>query len=120
VTGFIDQITVEHEKSGPMDEYVTTNANSKLVISDTKTRVHTSIPSARTSRAAEMQLSLYHQLLSAMIDGTVEIARLFSHLALDVDAVFSDAFLVEIADVYICKIDISDILAGNTLNVHRT
>jgi len=42
-----------------------------------------------------MQLSLYHQLLSKMIHGTVDMTSFFAELRLDSDVCFSDEFLVE-------------------------
>jgi len=42
-----------------------------------------------------MQLSLYHELLSKMIHGNVNMNSLFTELRLDSDLCFSDEFLVE-------------------------
>jgi exonuclease V len=101
-----------------MDEFArTSDVNKNLVISDVKTRVNSSIPPSRISRAAEMQLSLYHELLAGMIDCTVDMARFLGDLGLDRDVVFSDAFLAEIAEVYTDQIDLEKILESNTLHV---
>jgi len=66
-----------------------------------------------------MQLSLYHQLLSSMIHGTVDISRLCGGLQLNADAVFSDGFLAEAGQSFseagIISFDV--MLANNTLRV---
>jgi len=66
-----------------------------------------------------MQLSLYHELLAGMINCTVDMTRLVGDLGLDLDVVFSDAFLAEVAEVYMDQINLNEILESNTLNVQH-
>ena len=103
-----------------MDAFVTLKPKtSKIFISDLKTRATSSMPRLINSRGTEMQLSLYHQLLSSMIHGTVDISRLCGGLQLNADAVFSDGFLAEAGQSFseagIISFDV--MLANNTLRV---
>jgi len=124
VTGYIDQITAETPTPAPIidDIYLNTRHTSpKLIISDVKPRVNSSLPGPRNSRAAQMQLSLYHQLLSQMLERTVNVARVFTDLGLDSDMMFSDSFLAEVAQVYVDgTLAVDEILQRNTLNVYPT
>ena len=122
VVGIIDQIAYEEEQpSGeqPMDAFVTVTRKRELVLSDVKTRVNLSLPSARQTRAAEIQLSLYHIMLSAMIDGTVDTEQLYTGLSLDADTPFTDGFLAEAGQSYSVAgvIAFDDLVENNTLNV---
>jgi hypothetical protein len=103
-----------------MDAFVTVVRKRKLIISDVKTRVGMSMPNERNSRAARMQLSLYHQLLSRMTDGSVDMKSLFTQLRLDPGACFSDGFMVEAGMAYssvgIMTFDM--IMENNNLGVH--
>lgn len=78
-----------------MDAFVTMTRKNKLIISDVKTRVRSLLPTLRNSRASEMQLSLYYQLLSNMIDGVTDMGRVYSEMSLDAERCFSDGFLAE-------------------------
>jgi hypothetical protein len=122
VTGIIDQITKESEdllETRPMDAFVGIIRKQTLVISDVKTRVGTSLPNLRNSRPNEMQLSLYHQMLSAMIEGSVDMERVFEDLKLNPDSGFSDGFLAEAAETYSAAgvLSFDALLEHNTLNV---
>jgi hypothetical protein len=122
VTGIIDQITKEPEdteETRPMDAFVGVVRKQTLVISDVKTRVSTSLPSMRNSRPNEMQLSLYHQMFSAMIEGSVDMQRVFEELKLNPDIGFSDGFLAEAAETYSAAgvLSFDALLENNTLNV---
>lgn len=92
---------------------------NELIISDVKTRVSPSLPKVRNSRAPEMQLSLYYQLLSNMIDGVVDMTRIHSEMTLDAEKCFSDGFLVEAgmsySDAGVVTFDM--LLENNNLNV---
>ena len=122
VTGIIDQITKEPEdplETRPMDVFVGIIRKQTLVISDVKTRVGTSLPNLRNSRPNEMQLSLYHQMLFAMIEGSVDMERVFEELKLNPDIGFSDGFLAEAAETYSAAgvLSFDALLEHNTLNV---
>lgn len=98
VIGIIDQIAYEHEtptEQRPMDAFVNVIKKKKIAISDVKTRVNLSFPKDRDSRGYEMQLSIYYQLLLNMIDGAMDMARIYEILGLDSESVFSDGFLAE-------------------------
>jgi len=88
VRGVIDEIAelpdpqAEH---GPADKSPRKNKlkvmrRKRFGISDLKTRVEATLPEDRRTRAARMQLSVYHQLLSAMVDGDVDMNRLYTEL----------------------------------------
>jgi hypothetical protein len=122
VMGVIDQIALEPEaplEQRPMDAFVTMTKNRRLIISDVKTRVGTTMPNERNSRAAKMQVSLYHRMLRDMIDGSVDITTLLTALGLDVGACFSDAFLVEAGMTYSATgiMDFESLLENNNLTV---
>src|SRR5215472_13139598 len=94
----IDQIADvwEISEEGPMDAFVNVRRRT-YVISEIKTRVNASMPKLRQLRPSEIQLSLYYKLLSEMIDGIVDINRLFLDLELDPNVGFSDGFLAEVS-----------------------
>lgn len=103
-----------------MDAFVSLPAKRrKLVISDVKTRVALSLPMERHVRSYEMQLSLYHRLLSDMVDGTLDISRLFVALKLDPDVVFGDGFLAEAGEAYSGAgiLSFDQLLENSTLHV---
>jgi exonuclease V len=102
-----------------MDAFVDLKRKSHIVISDVKTRVNSSLPRARDSRGSEMQLSLYHRILSNMIDGVVDMNRLYSELSLDPESVLSDGFLAEAGTSYSAAgiLPFEMLLENNTLNV---
>jgi hypothetical protein len=122
VIGIIDQIAYrEDEPSGPlpMDAFITIIKKRNLVISDVKTRVNASLPNSRQSRPAELQLSLYHQLISDMVNGAVDVGRVYTGLSLDGDTPFTDGFLAEAAQSYSTAgvIAFDTLLENNSLNV---
>jgi hypothetical protein len=122
VMGVIDQIALDPEaplEQRPMDAFVTIAKKRRLIISDVKTRVGTTVPNERNSRAAKMQVSLYHRMLGDMIAGSVDITTLFTALGLDSEARFSDAFLVEAGMTYSAAgiMDFETLLENNNLTV---
>lgn len=102
-----------------MDAFVTVDRKQRVMISDLKTRVNSSLPRVRHSRASEMQLNLYYQLLSNMINGIVDIKKVYAELTLDSEAVFSDGFLVEVGSTYADGgvLTFEMVLKNNNLNV---
>jgi len=102
-----------------MDAFVTVKRRRKLLISDVKTRVGSRMPNERASHAARMQLSLYHQLLSKMINGNVDMNSFLTELRLDSDVCFSDEFLVESETAYSAGglITFDTIIENNNLTV---
>jgi exonuclease V len=123
VVGIVDQIAYhEDEPTGPlpMDAFITIIKKRSLVISDVKTRVNASLPNSRQSRPAELQLSLYHQLISDMINGDVDVGRVYPGLSLNGDTPFTDGFLAEAAQSYSTAgvIAFDTLLENNTLNVN--
>jgi Exonuclease V - a 5' deoxyribonuclease len=102
-----------------MDAFVTMARKQRLIISDVKTRVGTTMPNEQNSRAARMQVSLYHRLLDDMIDGSVGMTALFTALGLDSGICFSDAFLVEAGMAYSAAgiMDFDTLMENNNLTV---
>jgi Exonuclease V - a 5' deoxyribonuclease len=66
-----------------------------------------------------MQLSLYHQLLSEMVNGNVDTTRIYRELKLDSESVFGDGFLVEVGETYSRAgiLSFDELLDNNTLTV---
>jgi Exonuclease V - a 5' deoxyribonuclease len=93
----------------------------ELKLSDVKTRRTFTIPLPRNSRGYEMQLCLYYRILSNMLDGTVDMSRIYVDKGLNSNAVFSDEFLVEVGQLYSVAdvLPFDDILENNTLNVRH-
>jgi hypothetical protein len=102
-----------------MDAFITVERRKTVIISDLKTRVNSSLPNNRQSRASEMQLSIYHQLLSNLINGTINISRVYADLQLDPENCFSDGFLVEAGTTYVDAgiLSFDLVLENNNLNV---
>jgi Exonuclease V - a 5' deoxyribonuclease len=121
VNGVIDQIAdvplVIEE--GPLDNFVNIERKQNLVISDVKTRVTATLPNFRQSRSSEVQLGVYYMLLSNMIDGLLDVNRVFSELELKPHVVFSDPFLMEAGEVYTVAgvLTFDSLLEHNTLDV---
>jgi len=66
-----------------------------------------------------MQLSLYHQLLSDMVEGNIDIGGIFRELKLDSEIVFGDGFLAEAGETFSGAgiLTFDQLLANNTLTV---
>jgi len=66
-----------------------------------------------------MQLGLYYQLLLNMIDGVVDMPRVYDTLELDSECVFSDGFLEEAGMSYAAAgvLSFDLLLEHNTLSV---
>ena len=97
VTGFIDRLAYEQDalKTQTMEDCLSLQPKRQFVLSDVKTRMRGTIPKIRDSRGAEMQLSLYHLILSSMIEGKFDTSQLCAGLNVDPDRMLSDGFLTE-------------------------
>ena len=121
VRGVIDEIAElsdSQEEQGktersPRKQKIKVMRRKKFGISDLKTRVEATLPEERRTRAARIQLSVYYQLLSAMVDGTVDMNRLYSELELDCSRCFGGRFVSEAGDLYADKGITLDVLHNN-------
>ncbi|KAL8784253.1 MAG: hypothetical protein Q9213_004075 [Squamulea squamosa] len=73
---------------------------SRVYISDTKTRSVNSIPKAASFRPTLIQLMLYHRLLSNMATNNIDASTLFFRHDLQPDAPFTDAFIAQISGIF--------------------
>jgi exonuclease V len=69
----------------------------KIYLTDVKTRAGQSLPKGPSLRPMEMQLMLYHRLLSELATNTVDADTIFSRYNLDARAPFSDSFIAEVS-----------------------
>jgi exonuclease V len=71
----------------------------KVYLTDVKTRAARSLPKGASLRPMEMQLMLYHRLLSELATNTVDADVIFSRYELDAKAPFSETFIAEVASL---------------------
>ncbi|GAA5853368.1 hypothetical protein JCM9279_005768 [Rhodotorula babjevae] len=110
-SGDIVDLTVEQDEGGSP-----AGPRWRFVLSDTKTRFNRSIPAEAESRAARLQLMLYHRLLLSFLrpssppspstsfhsaPAPFSWARLYAHHALDPSKPLSPAFLSSIAPLLV-------------------
>lgn len=69
----------------------------KIYLTDIKTRMSNSLPQGTSLRGTQIQLQLYHRLLTSLASGTVPSTAIFNRYRLDPEAPFSDTFMHEIA-----------------------
>ena len=74
--------------------------NSRVYITDVKTRSVRSVPQGASFRPTMMQLMLYYRLLSYLAEGKVESAVIFDRYRLDAAKTFSDSFMVSLSELY--------------------
>lgn len=104
VYGVIDQIRyaeielISDTSQATLDSYLVGSSRTKrqAIISDTKTRVHYSMPSTGQEDQAKHQLMLYWRLLHDM--GTFDIAGYLLFMSLDGERAFSDSFLAQVVN----------------------
>lgn len=73
--------------------------SNKIYICDVKTRSARTLPKGAAFRPTQMQLMLYHHLLSALATNTVDFSVLTSRYNLDPTATFSDSFIAEVGSL---------------------
>jgi exonuclease V len=69
----------------------------KIYLTDVKTRAAKSLPKGPALRPMEMQLMLYHRLLSELATNTVEADVIFARYNLDARTPFSESFIAEVS-----------------------
>lgn len=69
----------------------------KVYLTDIKTRMSKSLPQGASLRGTQIQLQLYHRLLTSLASGSVPSAAVFARYRLDPEARFSDTFINELA-----------------------
>ena len=105
-----DQLTIQdffrQNKGTPRSQSVDPQANgsptqnSRVYITDVKTRSVRSVPQGASFRPTMMQLMLYHRLLSSLAEGKVESAIIFERYRLNAVKTFSDSFMVSLSELY--------------------
>ena len=71
----------------------------KIYVIDVKTRGAKSIPKGPSFRPTEMQLMIYHRLLSDLVMNKVDADVLFDRYRLNPDISFSDSFIAQIGSI---------------------
>jgi exonuclease V len=72
----------------------------QVYLLDVKTRATATLPSGAAVRPSKMQLFLYRRFLANMAAGKLDLLRVFRRYGLDLDEVFSDSFLAQIAQLH--------------------
>jgi exonuclease V len=75
----------------------TSRSTRKIYLTDVKTRAARSLPKGPALRPMEMQLMLYHRLLSELATNSVKADVIFSRYNLDARVPFSDSFIAEVS-----------------------
>ena len=109
VTGVIDSLS-HHCPNEEFEKEVLSSQGSRVAagedrttvyLSDVKTRGTKRPPSgAAMLRPTKIQLFMYHRLLSDMIAGRLDFARVLRRLDMDADEPFSDEFLAQIGGLH--------------------
>lgn len=73
--------------------------SDKIYLCDVKTRGSRSLPNEAAFRPTQMQLMLYHRLISDLAANKVEFAILSSRYNLDSSRTFSDAFITQVGNL---------------------
>ncbi|GAA5875794.1 hypothetical protein JCM8547_005317 [Rhodosporidiobolus lusitaniae] len=128
----LDLTKEEEEEEEVRDVEVDVRRNttrSGLVLSDTKTRFNRSLPPKSQSRAARLQLMLYHRLLTSLLlpepipsssqpslsfPHPFSWSRLYSHLSLEPLLPLSPLFLASILPILSSSSTLSTLLADAT------
>jgi exonuclease V len=76
------------------------HANRTIYLKDVKTRGSKSMPKGEASfRPTQMQLMMYHRMLSLLASNSVPAEQVFARYALDSDAAFSDMFIAQLGSI---------------------
>lgn len=73
--------------------------SNRLYICDVKTRGARSLPNLAVFRPTQVQLMLYHHLLSALATNTVDFSILANRYKLDTTKIFSDSFIAQVGSM---------------------
>jgi exonuclease V len=104
--------------SGPDAFPVPPKGRRVAYLSDTKTRGIRSVPTASQQRATELQLMIYHRLLSQLFTGLLSFTLVLEHECLDGSARFSDGFIAQISKLIFDDengLTLEDLLENNSL-----
>jgi exonuclease V len=71
----------------------------KIYVTDIKTRATKYLPKGAQLRGVQMQLSLYHKLLTELASNTVEADTIFARYGLDAHTNFTTSFINRIAEL---------------------
>ncbi|KAH8804678.1 putative exonuclease V [Xylogone sp. PMI_703] len=103
VNGVIDELsfncpdtTLEESLQVGHDDHLngTPITSQRIYITDVKTRLAKTLPSGVAFRPTRMQLMLYYDLLNRLASNEVDFSIISSRYNLDVNAPFSDSFIV--------------------------
>jgi exonuclease V len=76
------------------------HANRRIYLKDVKTRGSKSMPKGEASfRPTQMQLMMYHRMLSLLASNSVPAEQVFARYALDSNATFSDMFIAQLGSI---------------------
>ncbi|KAI9674106.1 MAG: hypothetical protein M1817_001924 [Caeruleum heppii] len=87
-------------QSSVSDVPTPSTTTNKIYLSDLKTRASRSLPGQTSFSPTMMQLMLYHQLLSNLIDGRFDPDTLFSRYELDAERPFSTGVVEQIRSLH--------------------
>ena len=73
--------------------------DKKIYITDIKTRSVKSLPSALATRPTEVQLQLYHSMLTSLAQGSVSLMPFAERYSFDPDVPFSDSFIAQVGSL---------------------
>lgn len=73
--------------------------DKKIYITDIKTRSVKSLPSTIASRPTEVQLQLYHSMLTSLARGEVPISAFANRYSFDPTTTFSDSFIAQVGSL---------------------
>lgn len=71
----------------------------KIYIIDIKTRSMKSLPTAMAARPTEVQLQLYHSMLTALAQGTFPLSTFANRYNFDPSVQFSDSFIAQVGSL---------------------
>lgn len=101
ITEFLGLSSLESNGTSLLNELRSSlpGKNSKIYITDVKTRGTKSIPKFASFRPTSMQLMLYHRILSDLATNKVSADVIFDRYELKADESFSDGFIAQIGSL---------------------
>lgn len=101
ITEFLGPSTLESNGTAVLTKLRSSlpGKNSKIYITDVKTRGTKSMPKAPSFRPTMMQLMLYHRILSDLATNKVKVDVIFDRYELKADVSFSDGFIAQIGSL---------------------
>ncbi|PQE15464.1 exonuclease V protein [Rutstroemia sp. NJR-2017a BVV2] len=77
--------------------------SNKVYVCDVKTRSVKSLPNNASFRPTQVQLMLYHHLLSSLATNTVDFSVVATRYNLDTAKIFSDSFIAQVGSLNDCE-----------------